>query len=124
MTGMKRLIWVAACSSTSFAKYAILRRYLTFASLFIAETAAMASADVLPAASSWEGLKKEADTAFGKGHYAQAVTYYGQAIDLASKSKTDEPARAKLFANRALTYQRAGEHTYPLLSDPSSPRFS
>ena len=84
----------------------------------------MASADVLPAASSWEGLKKEADTAFGKGHYAQAVTYYGQAIDLASKSKTDEPARAKLFANRALTYQRAGEHTYPLLSDPSSPRFS
>ena len=74
----------------------------------------MASADVLPAASSWEGLKKEADTAFGKGHYAQAVTYYGQAIDLASKSKTDEPARAKLFANRALTYQRAGEHTYPL----------
>ena len=84
----------------------------------------MASADVLPAASSWEGLKKEADTAFGKGHYAQAVTYYGQAIDLASKSKTDEPARAKLFANRALTYQRAGEHTYPLLSDPSSPRLS
>lgn len=82
----------------------------------------MASADVLPAASSWEGLKKEADTAFGKGHYTQAVTYYGQAIELASRNKTDEPARAKLFANRALTYQRAGEHTYPLLSALSSLR--
>ena len=71
----------------------------------------MAAADVMPPAASWEGLKKQADAAFNKGQYTQAVSFYGEAIDTAFKSKTEDAACAKLFANRALTYQRAGELT-------------
>lgn len=74
----------------------------------------MAAADVMPPATSWEGLKRQADAAFNKGEYIQAVTFYGRAIDTAFKNKTEDSACAKLFANRALTYQRAGEHTNDL----------
>lgn len=71
----------------------------------------MAAADVMSPATSWEGLKKQADAAFNTGQYTQAVSFYGEAIDTAFKSKTEDSACAKLFANRALTYQRAGQDT-------------
>ena len=71
----------------------------------------MATADVLPPAASWEGLKKQADAAFNNGQYTQAVAYYGEAINIASTNRTEDAACAKLYANRALTYQRAGGRT-------------
>ena len=67
----------------------------------------MATAEVLPP-TSWEGFKKQADAAFNKGQYTQAVDYYGQAIDTACNNNTEHSACAKLYANRALSYQRAG----------------
>ncbi len=69
----------------------------------------MATADVLPP-TSWEGLKKQADAAFNRGQYVQAVNYYGQAIETAFRDNTERSACAKLYANRALSYQRAGTH--------------
>lgn len=74
----------------------------------------MATADVMSSATSWEALKKQADAAFNKGQYDLAVASYGEAIDTAFKSNTEESACAKLFANRALSHQRAGVYTHKL----------
>lgn len=55
----------------------------------------------------WLQHKEKADQAFRAGQYSQAVIFYSDAVNSCiSTSATD---RAKLFANRALAFQRAGE---------------
>ena len=54
----------------------------------------------------WLHVKEKADQAFRTGHYSDAVHYYSDAVNACnSASPTD---RAKLFANRALAFQREG----------------
>jgi len=107
-------IWAAKFSLHFWRTFYTLRDNVQTGNLAGIYKMPMAAADVMPPATSWEGLKRQADAAFNKGEYIQAVTFYGKAIDTAFKNKTEDSACAKLFANRALTYQRAGEHTNDL----------
>ncbi|BDA47764.1 DnaJ homolog subfamily C member 7 [Coccomyxa sp. Obi] len=55
----------------------------------------------------WLQHKERGDQAFRTGHYSDAVTFYSDAVNACNSSSLTD--RAKLFANRALAFQRAGE---------------
>ena len=55
----------------------------------------------------WLQHKERGDQAFRTGHYSDAVTFYSDAVNACNSSSPTD--RAKLFANRALAFQRAGE---------------
>lgn len=66
----------------------------------------MATAGTLPSRPAWLSHKERADHAFKAGHYAEATTLYTDAVNACGNILPSE--YAKLYANRALAFQRAG----------------
>jgi hypothetical protein len=66
----------------------------------------MATADTLPPMPLWLSHKERADQAFKAGLYSQATVLYSDAVYACKNASPSD--MAKLFANRALAFQRAG----------------
>ncbi len=61
----------------------------------------------------WLAHKEKADQAFRTGHYSDAIDFYSDAVNACNSSSATD--RAKLFANRALAYQREGRSAVELV---------
>ena len=101
--GFPLLLRAQPCLERSLISF--LKNILQFQYFVEAVENQMSAVETLPP-KVWLHAKEKADQAFRTGHYSDAVHFYSDAVNACNSSSPTD--RAKLFANRALAFQREG----------------